>query len=61
MFGMKFAEHRGNAATGNGLGAAGTERAAFRVVMRLAVRHSLVVEERAAVEGLSTILRRTEK
>lgn len=56
MFGMELAEHGRDTASGNGLGAAGAQRAALGVVMRLAVRHSLVVKERAAVEGLSTIL-----
>lgn len=53
---MELPEHGGDAATGDGLGAAGAERTALRVIMGLAIRHSLVVEERAAVEGLSTVL-----
>lgn len=61
MFRVKFAEHRGNAATCDGLGATSAQRATFGVVMRLAIRHSLVVEERAAIEGLSTILRKEKK
>ena len=58
MFGMKFTEHRGNAAAGDGLGAPSAEGATFGVVMRLAIRHSLMVEERTTEERLSTILRK---
>lgn len=54
---MELLEHGGDAATGDGLGAAGAERAALGVIVSLAIRHSLVIEERAAVEGLSTVLR----
>lgn len=56
MLGVELPEHGGDAAAGDGLGAAGAERTALCVIMSLAIRHSLVVEERAAVEGLSTVL-----
>ena len=49
---VELAEHGGDAAAGDGLVAAGAERAAHRVVVRLAVRQPVVLEEVAAHEGL---------
>lgn len=56
VFGMELPEHRRYAATGDGLRAAGAKRSALSMIVRLAVRHSLVVKEGAAVEGLPAIL-----
>ena len=52
MLRVELAEHGGDAAAGDGLVAAGAERAAHRVVVRLAVRQPVVLEEVAAHEGL---------
>ena len=52
MLWMELAEHGGDAPAGDGLVAAGAERAAHGVVMRLAVGQSAVLEEVAAHEGL---------
>jgi hypothetical protein len=61
VFGMKFAEHRGDAATGDRFGAASAQRTTFGVVVRFAVGHAFMVEKRATVERLSTILRNRRK
>lgn len=53
---VELAEHGGNAAAGDGLGAAGAQRAPLGVVVRLAVGQALVVEEGAALERLPTVL-----
>lgn len=45
VFGVELAEHGGDAAAGDGLVAAGAQRAALAVVVRLAVRLALVLEE----------------
>ena len=52
MLRVELAEHGGDAAAGDGLVAARAERAAHRVVVRLAVRQPVVLEEVAAHEGL---------
>ena len=52
MLWVELAEHGGDAAAGDGLVAAGAERAAHRVVVRLAVRQPVVLEEVAAHKGL---------
>jgi hypothetical protein len=48
--------HTRDAATRDRLGASCTQRATLRMIMRLAVRHAFVIEERTAVEWLSTVL-----
>lgn len=53
---MELPEHGGYTATSNRLRASSAERPTFGVIMGFAIRHSLVVEERAAVERLSTVL-----
>ena len=57
MLRVELAEHGGDAAAGDGLVAAGAERAAHRVVVRLAVRQPVVLEEVAAHEGLLKVQR----
>lgn len=57
---MELPEHGRYAAAGDWLRAAGAQRATLGVIMRLAIRHSLVVEERAAVERLSAILQMSD-
>ena len=52
MLWVELAEHGGDAAAGDGLVAAGAERATHRVVVRLAVRQPVVLEEVAAHKGL---------
>lgn len=61
MLRMEFLEHGRNAASGDGFRAAGAQRAALGVVMRLAVRQTVVVEERAALERLTAILKRRSR
>lgn len=52
---VELPEHGGDAATCNGLVASCAQRASLGVVMGLAVRHALVVEEGASVEGLAAV------
>lgn len=56
VFRVEFLKHGRNAAPGDRLGAAGAQRSALGVVVSLTVRQSLVVEEGAALEGLSAVL-----
>lgn len=58
---MEFTEHGGDAATGYRLGAAGAQRAAFGVIMRLAVRQTFEVEERSMLKRLTAVLRNVER
>jgi len=50
VLGMELPEHGGDAAAGDWFVAAGTQRPPQRVVVRLAVRKTLVLEEGAIVE-----------
>ena len=52
MLRVELAEHGGDAAAGDGLVAAGAERAPHGVVVRLAVGQAVVLEEVATHEGL---------
>lgn len=56
MLGVKLLGHGGDTAAGYGLLTAGAERAASLVIMRLAVRLTLVLEETAVHEGNETLL-----
>lgn len=56
MFRMEFSEHGCNAAAGDGLGAASTKWSTFRVVMRLTVWQSFVIEKWSILERLTAIL-----
>lgn len=58
MFGMEFAEHCGDAPARYRFVAARAQRAPLQVVVGLAIRLALVVEERAADERLSAVLER---
>lgn len=53
---VELAEHGSDAAASDGLVAAGAQRATLGVVVRLAVRQTLVVEERPTLEWLSAVL-----
>ena len=52
MLRVELAEHGRDAAAGDGLVAAGAERAPHGVVVRLAVGQTVVLEEVATHEGL---------
>lgn len=56
MLGVKLLAHGGDTAAGYRLLTAGAERAASLVIMRLAVRLTLVLEETAIHEGNETFL-----
>ena len=55
---MEFPEHCRYASTSDWLRASGTQRSTFSMVMRLTVRQSFVIEKRATLERLTTILKR---
>lgn len=57
---MEFLEHSRYAAARYWFVAAGAQRATFSMVVGLAVRLALVVEERTTVEGLMTFLRNVQ-
>ena len=54
--GVEFLKHGGDAAARDGLPAAGAQRAFLLVVVGLAVREALVVEETAGAKGAATLL-----
>lgn len=56
MLRMEFLKHGRDAASGDGLRAAGAQRSPLCVIMRLAVGQTLMVEERSPVERFSAIL-----
>lgn len=58
---MEFTEHGGDAAAGYRFGTAGAQRAAFGVIMRLAVRQTFEVEERSMLKRLTAVLRIGER
>lgn len=56
VLGVEFAKHSRDTTAGDRFMAAGTQRAAFCVIMRLAVRLAFVVEERTRVKRLPAVL-----
>lgn len=56
MLRVEFLKHGRDAPSGDGLGATRAQRSPLGVVVGLAVRQTLVVEERTAEEGLTAVL-----
>lgn len=56
VFRVEFLEHGRDAASGDGFGAPGAQGSSLGMVVRLAVRQSLVIKEGSSLEGLSAVL-----
>lgn len=61
VFRVELSEHGGNASSRNRLGAARAQGSSLGVVMRLAVRETLMVKEGAALERQATVLERDKE
>lgn len=61
MFRMEFTEHCCDASAGDWFWAASTQRATFRMIMRLTIWQTFMIEEWTILERLTTILQSKNK